>query len=218
MTYMRSRIFLLCVAISGFGSVVYFVNRVAYANIAISWVQMVIIMGVVGDEGIRELKARGNSKNEFYVSRTVSKLVLLFYVFIFAVEGGLGLEPTIQKRILTTWNTEAIEEFKSSEAQEINQIPSMLAFGFGVPELFFQIHRNDTEVIMDWADINEENIRRVDELIEEYTEQEKPVFVSDFNWVENYNWAEKVRSKGYEVAKEYEISGRQFWLLKPIKN
>ena len=206
--YRKSRIVLLCVAISGFGSAVYFVNRMTYANIAISWIQMILAMGILGDEGLTELSAKDEEGKERFYSRIAGKMVLLLYVFAFAIEGCMGFETTIQKRLSTSWDTGAVEEFTRTEASEINEYPDILAFGYGVPELMFQIHRNDVIPMIDWSDMNEETDDRVDALAHEYAALKKPIFVSiDY-------WANFVESWGYS-RKDYDIGKLHFALLLP---
>ena len=157
--YKNSRILLACTAISGLGSLSYFANRAAYSNIAISCIQMLVIAGIYGSEAINEIDAAclveyGYKRNDFRVS---GKLLMLFCVFIFAMETTLSFGNTISNRISTTWKTEELHLFLN----EMNEmIPDeTVGMGKGVPELFFQLGRDPMCVLTDWSDMNDENIQ-----------------------------------------------------------
>lgn len=165
--YENSRILLACTAISGLGSLSYFVNRAAYSNIAISCIQMFIIAGVYGSEAISELsffRSVQHDKRKYY--RTAGKLIMLFCVFIFAMETTLSFGSAISNRISTTWKTEELQQF-------VNDLDEMLpdetvGMGKGVPELFFQMGRDSKCVLTDWSDMNDENLEEATRILNDH--------------------------------------------------
>ena len=209
--YRDARIMLLCVALSGLGAAVYFVNRTAYANITISWAQMVLALGVYGSEGLCELGAAVRRKDrQPFAARTAGKLMMLLCVFAFAVEGGLCLEPMVRKRLNTVWNRGGFEQ--TAEAWREALPENTLGIGCGVPELLFQIHREISPVVMDWADFNEANRARVLEAVERQTGKGMAVFLGGLTGME-----EAVAGKGYEVFRMDMIGNTTFTLMAPAE-
>lgn len=156
-------IFLACTAVSGLGAVSYFANRAAYANIAISCVQMLIITGTYGGEAIIALRSNSIMRKR-NILQLSGKLFMLFCTFIFGVETILLFGITLSNRINGNWK---IEEFKHFLTTVDELVPAnTVGMGRGVPELFFQLGRDTKCVLTDWSDMNSENLERAHDILE----------------------------------------------------
>ena len=208
----KSRILLLSVALSGLSSVIYFVNRAAYANISISWMQMMMVLGVYGGEGLSELQRTQERKDVApFLSRLSGKMLMLLYVFVFAVEGIMGFEPYMKSQIRAYWNTETLDTVVEQGKQHIPE--DVLAIGHGVPELFFQMHRNDYPALMDWSDMNSINFQKAQDLVDEAVGQQKPILIGRVSWgLDDY-----IMSKGYNSVWEMTAGCITFRLMEPQK-
>lgn len=166
--YIRSRILLSCIAVSGLGSLSYFVNRPAYANISISCTQMLIIAGIYGDEVMCELRSISFQKRlpRQSIFPASGKSIMLLLVFILAVESVLSVDNAISRRIDMIWNTQARDQFVFEESELISN--NTLGMGIGVPELFFQLGRDPGCVLLDWSDMDEVNLEKALSVIENH--------------------------------------------------
>lgn len=207
--YKQSRLMLLCIALSGLSAVIYYVNRQAYANISISWVQMVMVLAFFGEEGLAEsLRAKEQSRIA-HVERTAGKMAALLYAFVFAVEGGLGLDSALQNRAATTWNTAKFEDLVEKGKTEFPD--DVLAMGRGVPELFFQMGRTDFPSLIDFSDKNGINMEKAMALMDEASEQGRPfLFGSDAEDLKKY-----ALKLGYGTIWEYSLGEVNFQLMYP---
>ena len=205
----KSRVMLLSVALSGLSSVIYFVNRAAYANISISWMQMVMVLGIYGGEGLSELKRVQETKVAVpFLSRLSGKMLMLLYVFVFAVEGIMCFEPYFKNQINTYWNTETLD---TAVGQGKHHIPEdVLAIGHGVPELFFQMHRNDYPSLIDWSDMDGLNYQKSKDMVDEAVSQQKPILIGHAWGMEEY-----ITEKGYHSTWEMTAGCITFRLMEP---
>ena len=207
--YKQSRLMLLCIALSGLSAVIYYVNRQAYCNISISWVQMVMVLAFFGDEGLAETLRAKEQGRIAHVGRTAGKMAALLYAFVFAVEGGLGLDATLRNRASTTWNTAKFEDLVAKGKEEFED--DVLAMGVGVPELFSQMGRTDLPSLIDFSDMNGINMEKAMELMDEASEQGRPfLFGSDTKSLKQY-----ALELGYGTIWEYSIGEVTFQLMYP---
>lgn len=208
--YRNSRAMLLGISLSGLSSVIYFVNRAAYANISISWLQMALVLGIYAGEGMAELRRiRMKAETRPFLSRTAGKLVTLLYVFVLALEGGMRFEPYMKSQAANYWDMKAFDEL--AEECETKLPEELLAMGQGVPELFFQMHRDDFPVMIDWSDMDGRNYQRAKELADEYISQKKPILVSEVHDLDEY-----ILEKGYRTTWEHPTGNVTFRLLEPV--
>lgn len=207
--YKQSRLMLLCIALSGLSAVIYYVNRQAYANISISWVQMVMVLAFFGDEGLSESIRAKEQGRIAHVGRTAGKIVALLYVFVFAVESGLCLDSALQNRASTTWNTTRFEDLAEEGKEEFPE--DVLAMGVGIPELFSQMGRTDFPSLIDFSDMNGINMEKAMMLMDEAGQQGKPFLLGS----DTESLKQHALDLGYGTIWEYTLGKVNFQLMYP---
>lgn len=203
----------MCIAVSGLCSLTYFMNRAAYSNIAISWIQMVVILGIFGDSGIQNVQRYFNNKDnrQGLSIRTGGKLVLLFALFSLSLEGALYIYRAVEIRIESSWDTTSFEIF-ANEVEE-NVPKNTIAFGTGVSELYYQLGWDTGIVVTDWPDMNELNNKKVREAIEN-----QPYFFARIN--EEFpkdNKEFQIIDENDKLVKSFWIGNSQYGLYEPIE-
>ena len=186
------------VAMSGLSSLIYFINRAAYGNMSIAHIQMVLLLASWGQNAIAISKKNARR----ILGRPASFLPACLSVILFgglvwmAIEGTLYIEVCCEYRAKSSWQTESLE----SGIEELkNELPEdCWAFGYCVPELWYQMGWENVIYMTDWSDINDYNIEYVREEIQKH--DMVVCSVDDFT------------ISGYHVEKEVAISSYHFRL------
>lgn len=156
----------LTIATSGIVSLVYFINRTAAGNLSISHIQFVMLLAMYGEECLKIKKddLREKLKEAEKLFKTLMSAISLMLVIWFAFEGILDLGKTINSRVSNDWYTKSLEE---SIVVLQNRVPKdTLAFGTGMPELYYEMGWNPQIAITDWSDMNYYSMTEVKQVLE----------------------------------------------------
>lgn len=144
-------------ALSGLSSLIYFMNRTAYGNIAISYIQMCILLASYGEDALGFSKAafRERLKSPFTYFKTLMTVLVFGCSMWLAIESVLYINACLDVRANNTWKTESmiagIEEIRAKVPE------NTFGIGFCVPELYYQLGWDSALPMIDWSDMNELN-------------------------------------------------------------
>lgn len=213
-------------ALSGLGGMVYFINRTAYANITICHFQTVVILGIFIDTYWRK-KTDVHFKS--FLRNDVEKLLRSFVaVLSLIVVTALSVSTifyyggALTRRVNNSWRADEFIEF--AEQVDENVPDGVMAFGMGVPEIYFQLGRDTRCHVLDWSDMNE----YVREKILAELKDEKVLFAQEgaLNYMfpdQNYKilWDityERMGWVDYSKKAEYSMGEYRFYLVEILDN
>lgn len=182
----RQSIVCLCIAVSGLGALTYYVNRAVVVCLVISNIQFVLLVAMYGERCVNSTKKMLHNVDKIFLNF----LSLLAFIIIvsMATEGIAGTGSAIKNRVESVWNIDSLE--KSIELYEQNVPKDTMAFGYGMPELYYQMGWKNSITITDWADMNhfsieelEKSIQDVDSFVQEKNSQSKWLPDSSFKAV-----------------------------------
>lgn len=145
--------------LSGLLSLIYFINRAAFGNLAISTIQMAILLGVFSEDVFSF--SRKDLKTMFHFPAKFGRAALsgaIFIVLIFAsIEGTLYSGICLLNRVQAgSWIRTGFEQ---ADAWVTNVIPEdTIACGIMLPEIYFDCGRDPHIALTDWSDMNELNL------------------------------------------------------------
>ena len=155
----RMGVFTAGIALSGLSSMIYFINRPAYGNMSIAFIQMALLAGYAADRFMdRDTLFEGGVK-AYRLFRYVVGCALFFAIFWISVESVLYINQGISFRQGGGWNM-------TEEAEVLNKIrqdvPSdTFAVGMGVPQLYYELGWDPQIYPTDFPDMNEENLNYI---------------------------------------------------------
>lgn len=201
-------IFILCNSLMGLGLLMYYMNRAAYCNIAITHINFIVCLCILFCVEVRMCKIKDiiNLKKELTedVLKGNIRLLSLVLVSAMALAGVTNISGSMANRE-QTWNLEKLADL----CEEINRdVPNeTVAFGIGVPEIYAYLKRDTNVYMIDWSDLNDENIQFILKRIE----NEDAIFVNQrcFEYIDC--------SDVFEVVNEYKINEEVFQYCKRIK-
>ena len=145
------------ISLSGLSSLIYFMNRAAYGNIAISHIQMCLLLGSYAEYALTVSR----SSLRKTLGEPSSFLTALFSALFFgctvwlAAEGAMYLVVSLDYRATSSWITapmnEGIEKIRATVPE------NTFAFGFCIPEVYYQLGWDNALTMIDWSDINDLN-------------------------------------------------------------
>lgn len=163
---------LLLISTMGLGTMTYFMNRTAYANLAIVHFELMIILGFFIDKiclHFKDWKALykeiKSSKSRFIANKwniILGYTVVMITTCIVAASFSY-IGTNIERRAGTTWRTQELEELYSEIDKNIPE--NTVAFGKGVPELFGGMNRKTNLYITDWSDMNRYSMNAIEEKV-----------------------------------------------------
>ena len=157
--------FIFSIALMGIGKMTYYMNRTAYANIEIIYIEMLTILTVFLDELFM-----WNSKREQIKLSSIKEItnewlvflghlaVLLYSCLILASLTYTGM--AIKNRSDASWNTDNMDLVCEEISKEVPE--DVASLGQGVPELLANINRSSNLYITDWSDMNALSISAVE--------------------------------------------------------
>lgn len=182
------------VGLSGFASLVYFINRPAYGNMSIAFIQMALLLGRGTDSFIDRGKLFSGELKAHKVFKYALGAVMFFALFWISAEGILYVANGLNLRRGTGWNTPDAVSTISAISEEVPG--DTFAVGMGVPQLYYMLGWEPQIYPTDYPDMNKENWRFVKERII----GEDAVFTSD----------PKIVPEGYVLEKSYSIGTVEF--------
>lgn len=166
--------YLFLIAILGIGQMVYYINRTAYGNLTIVYLEAVLLLGVLCDYGLQikfERKMTGKMFELFAcVYSRLSLIIISGLVFTSLITAG----SIVKLRINVGQETIQLRQY----AYEIrDSIPEgTVGFGKGVPELYSIMDWDPGCYCIDFSDMNPLNRAYVQEIIN----REDHLFVDGF--------------------------------------
>ncbi len=151
---------LLATSVSGLLALIYFINRQAYMNVTISYLQLVILVALEAERYMNNTADRG---------RVSLCYLSLFMLCMFSVECVISVGQSIECRAHTVWETDSLNEdiewFKEWRDGDA------VAIGIGVPELYYYtgddnyIHMTDAADFFDSFEYLRERLENEDSVI-----------------------------------------------------
>ncbi len=187
----KDKVFLSC-GVSGILAMVYYINRQAYLNVTIGYIQLIVIMVV---EAAGFLKAP--NKNKLTLS-----FVSLCLLSMFSVECVISVGQSIDNRTDTVWDVESLNKDLEDFARW--KRGDEVGVGIGVPQLYFYTGDDNGIYMTDGADFFESY-----DYLRERLEGENSViisesFVKEFEREYDYHRVRKFYGRSvklYEYAK-----------------
>ena len=145
------------IALSGLSSLIYFINRTAYGNLSIATLQMALLMGHAADIGMgmdRENLVRGGVK-AWRLFRYALGGIIFFVLFWMSIESVLYVNNGVSRRMDGGWNTAASQAMLTEIAREVPK--DTLAYGIGLPQIYYELDWDPQIRPTDYPDMNEEN-------------------------------------------------------------
>ncbi|QFJ53945.1 hypothetical protein [Pseudobutyrivibrio xylanivorans] len=130
----------ISVDISGLLVLLYFINRQAFNNVTISYVQLVIVLAVMAN--------RYFTKEDNLISADTIALLLICAM---SVECVVSIGRTIDNRIATVWEIESLERDASNFKEWREE--GVVSMGVGVPELYYFDGGDSQSAMTDWSDM-----------------------------------------------------------------
>ena len=163
----RQRQIQLTVAISGLCALTYYMNRTAAQCIMISHIPFVLLLGHDAETfwNARKEDLAGIVRQPERLFRLSSSFIAYLLVAWFAIEGVLSVGWSFHNRATTVWNTDSLHESLEIFQQEIPR--DTLAFGTGMPELYYYLGWDPQIAIGDWSDMNHYGVEEVDRKVSE---------------------------------------------------
>ncbi len=186
----------ICIAISAICSMVYFINRTAYSNISIIWIQFIIMIAIIGDKKM-------NEENCSYIKKAESILALLL-LFAIAIESLLYTNAIITSRLNSTWNTDSMDSLLKEIEENVPE--DTIAFGQGVPEIYSELDWDTGVYCIDWSDMNTRSIKYVRETVSSYNQ----VFANISDW-------NSIGLDGYVITYQTQIGSFSYGLYEKVK-
>lgn len=179
------------IAISGLGSLLYFINRTAPGNLFISHFQMVILLAVFSDTFINMDKRIVYDEASGKTLNILASFIAFFLVGWFAIEGVISVGNAITYREKGVWETSALEQ--DLNAFEKWAPKGAVAFGMGISELYYELGLNTGIHITDWPDMNHFSLKRLDDNLSQCSE----VVVSEYSIKLFNNISLLLKNNGY---------------------
>ena len=145
------------ISLSGLSSLIYFMNRAAYGNMAISHIQMCMLLACFGEHALTFTRERVKAalKEPGTWLACIMSAVLFGGSLWMAAEGILYISVCLDYRATSSWLTadmdRGIEEIRAKVPEDT------FAFGFCVPEIYYQLGWDNALPMIDWSDINDLN-------------------------------------------------------------
>lgn len=154
-------------ALSGLGSLVYVMNRMVANNLSLSHIQLVILLGIYAEDfySLQKIDFIEMMKESQKIFKVLILSIAFFLTSWFALEGILCMGVAFKDRAGTVWITDFLEESIQIFKKEIPQ--NTLAFGIGIPELYYQMGWDTQLSITDWPDMNQYSREEVERKIGE---------------------------------------------------
>ena len=173
---------------------IYFINRPAYGNMSIAFIQMALLLGRGTDSFIDRGRLFSGELKAHKVFKYALGAVMFFALFWISAEGILYVANGLNLRRGTGWNTPDAVSTISAISEEVPG--DTFAVGIGVPQLYYMLGWEPQIYPTDYPDMNKENWRFVKERII----GEDAVFTSD----------PKIVPEGYVLEKSYSIGTVEF--------
>ena len=151
--------------LSGFSSLIYFVNRPAYGNMSIAFIQMAILLGRGTDLFIDRKKLFAEGIKAHKVFKYMLGMIMFFLLYWISIEGILYIEPGMGIRKSSGWNSAEVKEVLEEIREEIPK--DTFAIGKGVPQLYYELGWDPQIYPIDSPDMNDENRRYIKERIKD---------------------------------------------------
>ena len=152
-------------ALSGFSSLIYFVNRPAYGNMSIAFIQMAILLGRGTDMFIDRKKLFAEGIKAHRVFKYMLGMIMFFVLYWISIEGVLYIEPGMGIRKTGGWDSAEVNEVLEEIREEVPK--DTFAIGKGVPQLYYELGWDPQIYPIDSPDINDENRRYIKERIKD---------------------------------------------------
>lgn len=159
----------MCVGICGLILLTYFMNRTAMGNLSLTHIPFVILVGYYADGAAIWLNTFKKKRSEveqkrgehiFFIFagcndalfRFLMSLICLYLISWFAWEGIFSISSTIREyRADSLWNVAQLQTLCSETKQRVPK--DTLAFGIGMPELYYQLGWDEQIPAIDWTDM-----------------------------------------------------------------
>ena len=149
-------VFAVGIALSGFSSMIYFINRPAYGNMSIAFIQMALLAGYAADRFMdRDTLFEGGVK-AYRLCRYVIGCALFFAIFWISIESVLYIQQGVSFRQGGGWNMTAEEETLLKIRSDVPA--DTFAVGMGVPQLYYELGWDPQIYPTDFPDMNDENL------------------------------------------------------------
>lgn len=191
----RMNILSITIALSGFASLIYFVNRPAYGNMSIAFIQMSILLGFGADRFIDRKKLFFEGIKAHRIFKFGLGMVMFFALFWISIEGVLYIEQGLSIRRESGWSDAVVA--KTLEDVRKGVPKDTFAIGKGVPLLYYELGWDPQIYPIDSPDINDENRRFIQEKIQD----ESAVFTSRRDLI----------PEDFEIKSTYILGSVQFW-------
>lgn len=153
----------LVIAVSGLTSFVYFINRTAPTNLFISHIQLILLLAVFSEIFVNKSKEIISYDSEKTVKVLASSLSL-FLIGWFAIEGIISMGNAISYRAKGVWETKSL---KRDIIDYSHWVPkNVVAFGIGIPEIYFSLGLSTGIHITDWSDMNNYSLSELNNILE----------------------------------------------------
>ena len=144
-------IFMIFNSLVGLGSLTYYMNRAARANLYIAHVELIILLAVLIDQNTIGLKIRYRDFSTKHV-KSVIKIFAMLLLMSLVIDSAGDARKAFDQRIRTSWNTATMDEFCKSVKETVPE--GTRGFGLSVPELYSAIDRDTGIYVGDWSDYN----------------------------------------------------------------
>lgn len=179
------------IAMNGIGAFMYFINRSAYGNMAISGYQLIILLAVYADE-IKEMVVQKEARF-VYAMRKCIDYIVFGVVSIFALQGLFYTGLSINNKKDTSWN---VEDLKMLASEIEGTVPKDTpAFGIGTTILYEYMGWDTVYHITDFPDLTQSGQEYVNAEMENLS-----AFFGEEGYIDNYSNAIL-----FEKAEEYII-------------
>lgn len=179
------------ISMNGIGAFMYFINRSAYGNMAISGYQLIILLAVYADR-LRDLEVQKEERFVFAMSKCMDYIVFGI-VSVFALQGLFYTGVSINNKKDSSWKVEDIKIL----ADEIKEtIPSDTpALGMGTNILYEYMGWDTKYHITDFPDLTQSGQEYVNAELETLN-----TFFGEEGYIDSYS-----NAVFFEKAKEYVI-------------
>lgn len=188
-----------CIAFSGIGAITYFINRAAYANISITWIQMILILGIIADRLPQKFGTKLKSDPIVASGCTIGAI----FLSALGVETVMNLNGAFMQRATSVWDTSTMAEF--AETIEKNVPRNTFAIGNGTAELYWILDWDPQIACTDFPDMND----TTREYIKDKLKDQELIFVSN-------DLLDDELLNGYIVKETYTIGSYGFSLCQSI--
>lgn len=195
----------LIIAISGLSSLFYFINRTAPGNLFISHIQLVILLSVFADTFVSINKQIVYNNLSHKTLKVLASFLSIFLIGWFAIEGMISIGNVITYREKGVWDTNS---FNKDINDFSNWVPeNAVAFGMGVPELYYTLGLNTHIYITDWSDMNKFSLSKLNDVLLQSNE----VIVSEHSIKIFKSIPLMIRKNGYNEKRRF--IGNNFTLI-----